>query len=202
MRAFNDSPSSHGYVNGEGKARVTIVSGRRVVSAEFERGELYVYYDVGSSAVGFGSRAGGRGYPLALTDHRDYNGLVEWSTVGAVSDLTRVPADAALYTPATATLATDLTGATALFGAASSCVALDPLTGVCSNLTPVGLRTSRGRFFLFEPYTDDERANGDVGPYSINWGAFWSEPGVGCVEDRSNDERPHGDCRDDDRRDD
>jgi hypothetical protein len=178
------------------------VSGRRVVSAEFEPGELYVYYDVGSSAVGFGSRAGGRGYPLALTDHLDLNGLVEWSTVGAVSDLTRVPADAALYTPATATLVTDLTGATALFGAASSCVALDPLTGVCSNLTPVGLRTSAGRFFLFEPYTDDERANADVGPYSINWGAFWSEPGVGCDEDRSHHDRPHGDCRDDDRHDD
>ncbi|HVP62203.1 MAG TPA: hypothetical protein VMT11_16700 [Myxococcaceae bacterium] len=193
VQPFNNGPSSHGYYNAEGRARVTIVSGKQVVSAEFEPGEIYVYYDVGASAVGFGSRKGGPGYPLALTANLDFNDLVGGTTVGAVADLTREPLDAALYTTATAGLATDLTNATALSGAANSCASLEFLTSACANLTPVPLRTSAGHFLLEEPYTEDERANQVAGPYSINWGVFWSQPGEGRdCDDRDRDDDDDG----------
>jgi len=171
--------SSFGFVNTKGNAHVTIVSGGRSVSADFDQSELYVYYDVANASIGFGSNAGGSGYPLSITknDDNQFSGLVQYSSIGAVSDLTLVSADAALYSAATATLATDLTNATALSGGASSCVAFDPATSVCSNLTPIPLKTSRGDFYLYEPYTEDESANGGTGPYSINWGFFWSDRG-------------------------
>jgi hypothetical protein len=173
---FNQG-SSHGFFNAFGNAHVTIISGAHVASTDFAPDQLVVYYDVGNASVGFGSFTGGLGYPLTLTAHSDYNFLVENSSVGAVSDLTNVPADAGLYSPKTASLATDLTNPTTLSGAASSCVAFDPVTSACSNLTPIALQTNRGDFYLFEPYTDDETANSVPGPYSINWGVFWSEPG-------------------------
>jgi hypothetical protein len=179
---FSDG-SSHGFMNATGSAHVTVISGHRVVSADLAPGQIYVYYDVGTASVGFGSTAGGRGYPLSLTSNHDYNGLVENSSVGAVAGLMLVPADAALYSPETASLATDLTNATTLSGAASSCVALDPVTSVCSNLTPIALQTNRGAFYLSEPYTDDETANQVPGPYSINWGVFWSELGRARSDD-------------------
>jgi len=194
VREFHDGPSSYGFINREGRGRVVIVTGNQVREAEIERGEVYVYYDVGSSAVGFGSRAGGRGSPLAVTSHQDLEGLVEWSSIGAVADLTRQPANAAMYNPATATLVTDLTNATTLSGAANSCVALDATTGVCSNFVPVGLRTSAGLLYLYESFTEDEQGNGDVGPSSINWGVFWAEPGQREDHDRDR----HDDGRDDD----
>jgi hypothetical protein len=171
--------SSFGFMNTTGNAHVTVVSGGRSVSADFDPGQLYVYYDVAKASAGFGSTAGGSGYPLSITKNDDgqFSGVVENSSIGAVSDLTLVAADAALYSPATATLATDLTNPTALSGGASSCVAFDPATSVCSNLTPIALKTSRGDFYLYEPYTEDESANGGTGPYSINWGFFWSDVG-------------------------
>jgi hypothetical protein len=180
---FSNGPSSYGFINARGRAHVTVVSGGRVASADFAPGQIYVYYDVGSASIGFGSTAGGAGYPLSLTSNFDYNGVVENSSVGAVADLTVNSADATLYSPETATLATDLTNATTLSGAANSCVAFNPLTSACSNLTPVALQTSRGPFSLYEPYTDDETANGRPGPYSINWGVFWSELGRARGED-------------------
>jgi hypothetical protein len=169
----------NGFVNASGNAHVTVVTGGRSVSANFAPGQLYVYYDVGHASVGFGSTAGGSGYPLSITknDDNQFSGLVEYSSVGAVSDLTLVSADAALYSPQTATLATDLTNATTLSGGASSCVSFSPATSVCSNLTPVALKTNRGDFYLYEPYTEDESLNGGTGPYSINWGVFWAETG-------------------------
>jgi hypothetical protein len=175
--------SSHGFINATGDAHVTVISGRHVASADFAPRQIYVYYDVGNASVGFGSTAGGSGYPLSLTAHKDFNGMVENSSVEAVSDLTLVPADASLYSPATASLATDLTNATTLSGAASSCVAFDPVTSACSNLTPIPLQTNQGNFYLFEPYTDDETANQVAGPYSISWGVFWSELGRARGED-------------------
>ena len=137
---------------------------------------LVVYYDIGNASVGFASFTGGLGYPFTLTANKDFNALVENSSVG-VSDLTKVPSDSALYSPQTATLATDLTNPTTLSGAASSCVAFDPVTSACSDLTPIALQTTHGDFYLFQPYTDDETAKSIPGPYSINWGVFWSEPG-------------------------
>jgi hypothetical protein len=169
----------YGFKNAKGKAHVTIVSGSHVVSADFEKGQIYVYYDIAHSSVGFGSTAGGTGYPLSITANNDccivaINGLVENSSVGAVSDLTLNPSDATLYTAATATLPADLTHATTLSGGASSCLGFAPVTSTCSSLSPIRLETNRGGFYITEPYRQDLGAGGQ---YSINWGVFWSENG-------------------------
>jgi hypothetical protein len=167
--------SSHGYMNPGGNAHVTVVAGGRRFSADFAPGQIYVYFDVGTASVGFGSTAGGRGYPLSITGITDDDGLVENSSVAAVADIINTPGDAQLYSPATATLATDLTNETVLSGGASSCAAadFDPLTSTCTDLTPKALRTNRGDFRISEPYTADHGA----GQYSVSWGLFWSEPG-------------------------
>jgi hypothetical protein len=173
------SDGSHGFINATGNAHVTVTSGGHAVSASLKIGQVYVYWDIDKASVGFGSPAGGRGYPLSITANQDSfsNGLVENSSVGAVADLTLVPADSTFYSTPTAGLATDLTNETTLSGAASSCVAFDPVTSACSNFNPVALQTNLGPLYLFEPYTDDETLNGIAGPFSINWGVFWSELG-------------------------
>jgi len=170
--------SGKGFRNDSGTAHVTIVSGQRVTTADFNPGQIYVYYDVDHASVGFGSKAsnGSResGYPLSLTKNQDSSGLVENSLVGAVADLTLTPANASIYTVATSSLKTNLTNATVLTGAASSCQGFDPVTSTCSSVTPVPLRTNRGDFMLFEPYRHDATMPGQL-TYSVNWGVFWSE---------------------------
>jgi len=173
---FTDA-TSFGYINPTGRAQVTVISGLRMITADLAPNQLYVYYDIAHGSLGFGSYAGGRGYPLSLTQNQDNGGMVEYSSIAAITDILTTSADAVNYTPATATLVTDLTNATALSGGASSCVAFDPATSICSNLTPVPLRTSRGDFFLYEPYTDDETTSDGTAPFSINWGMFWSDLG-------------------------
>jgi hypothetical protein len=168
------STSPHGSKNLKGNAHVTIVSGPQTVSADFDAGQIYVYYDIAHASIGFGSTAGGTGYPLSITSNMDYNGVVEDSSVGAVSDLTLNHADKSLYTPATASLATDLRNATTLSGEASSCLGFDPTTSNCTSVSPIPLKTNRGNFFLYEP---DRQDTGVGGQYSINWGVFWSEGG-------------------------
>jgi hypothetical protein len=171
---------ANGYVNRVGRARVTVISNGRSISADFRPGQLYVFYDVAHSNIGFGSHAGGIGYPLSLTDNHDPDGLTENSTLGAVSNLTKctppVGADYC-YSDATAGLATDLTNGTALSGAASSCVSFDPPTSACTNLMPVPLHTTLGDFFLFEPYTavDPTTDGSQPQPHTVNWGVFWTE---------------------------
>jgi hypothetical protein len=166
--------NSHGYMNSAGNAHVTIVANGRTFSANFAPGQIYAYFDVGTASVGFGSQAGGAGYPLSLTGIQDDDGLVENSSIGAVADIVNVPSDAQLYSPATATLVTDLTNPTLLSGGASSCAAsdFDALTSICTDLTPMPLKTNRGDFTISEPYIGDHGA----GQYSVNWGLFWSEP--------------------------
>ena len=171
--------SSVEFRNAVGNAHVTIVSGRRTVSADFEPDQIYVYYDLTNAGIGFGSIAGGNGYPLSITakspganNWLDYPAslLVTFSTVEAVSDLTLNPHDATQYSPATAGLPADLTHSTVLSGEASSCVAFDAVTSHCANLAPVGLKTNRGDFHLYEPYREDT-----PNVFSVNWGVFWSE---------------------------
>ncbi len=96
------------------------------------------------------------------------------STLGAAADIMRTPADAANYTPATATLVTKLRNSTTLSGNASSCGALDPTTAICSNLSPTPLMTNLGTLYLFEPYTDDVTMTG-AQQYSGNFGIFWAD---------------------------
>jgi hypothetical protein len=174
---FTDATSS-GYFNPLGRAKVTILAGWRSISAEFAPGQIYIYLDVKNSVVGFGSNAGGRGYPLSLTATQPPNSIYgfENSTLGAVADIMRIPADAANYSPLTQSLVTDLTNATTLSGNASSCGALDPATAICSSLVPTRLETNRGSFYLYEPYTNDASTT-RTQPYSDNFGIFWTEKG-------------------------
>jgi hypothetical protein len=167
---------SHGYINSKGNAHVTVISGAHIESADFKPGQIYVYYDVDHASVGFGSRSGGNGYPLSITANQDEGGLVGNSSVGAASDLALTPADPSIYSPATADLITDLRNATVLSGAASSCTDFDPTTSLGSGLPPIALHTTRGDFYLFEPYTVGlTTAAPQV--FSVNWGIFWSEVG-------------------------
>jgi hypothetical protein len=172
---FSDA-TSYGYFNPFGRAKATIVANNTRTPAYLAPGQLYVYYDVKNSAVGFGSWAGGRGYPLAFTATQPLNSFYgfQHSTLGAAADIMRTPADAANYTPATATLVTKLRNSTTLSGNASSCSALDPTTAICSNLSPTPLATNLGTLYLFEPYTDDVTMTG-AQQYSGNFGIFWTE---------------------------
>ena len=173
--------NSHGYMNSAGNAHVTVDANGRSFSADFAAGQIYAYFDVGTASVGFGSQTGGAGYPLSLTGIHDDDGLVENSCIGAVADIINIPGDAQLYSPATATLVTDLTNPTVLSGGASSCAAtdFDPRTSICTDLTPKPLKTNRGDFTISEPYTGDHGA----GQYSVSWGLFWSELGRPRTDD-------------------
>lgn len=170
--------SGHGFRNTKGAAHVTIVNGgQQVISAEFDSGQIYVYYDIDHASIGFGSIGNGStesGYPLSITANQDTDGLVENSLVRAVSDLTLTPADAANFTAATAGLKTNLKNTTLMSGGASSCQGFDPTTSTCSSLTPIPLHTNRGDFLLFEDYRHDALFAGQV-TYSVNWGLFWAE---------------------------
>jgi hypothetical protein len=168
--------TSYGYVNPFGRGKVTIVAGNGTTSAYFAPGQLYIYYDVKNSAVGFGSYAAGRGYPLTFTATQPSGSFYgfQHSTLGAAADIMRTPADIVSYTPLTANLVTNLRNSTTLCGNASSCDVLDPTTAICTNLSPTPLATSQGSFYLFEPYTDDVTKTGTQ-PYSGNFGIFWAE---------------------------
>jgi hypothetical protein len=160
----------HGYSNGTGSGNITIIGGSKTVSARLEPGQIYVYYDIDHASMGFGFNAshGSResGYPLSITANKDSNGLVENSLIGAVSDII-LHGDTSNYSPATATLVTNLKNATMVSGAASSCLGFDPVSSTCANLTPAPLKTNRGDFKIYEPYRD--------GAFSVNWGVFWAE---------------------------
>ena len=168
--------TAYGWVNFVGNARVTVVAGHQVVSARILPNQIFVFFDVGDSYAGFGSFAAGPGYPLGFTATQPLNSIYgfENSTLGAVADILRTPADAANYTPPTSTLLTHLKNSTTLSGNVSSCASLDPTTAICSNLSPARLSTSLGALTISEPYTGDTTGTGTQ-PYSVNFGVFWSE---------------------------
>jgi len=196
VKPFSDG--TLGFLNEVGKAHVRVISGNSVITADLAPNQIYVYFDITNSSVGFGSYAGGRGYPLSLTA----NGppLTANSLVGAVSDII-VNQDPLNYSPNTAALAkrmeaAPLAGKTTLSGPACSCIAFDPTTSICSNFTPVPLSTTNlGSLYLFEPYTVDActyritiplfstaldnacNSSPTDGPLfiSVNWGSFWVE---------------------------
>jgi hypothetical protein len=96
---FKDGPPNS-FVNAIGYAHVTIVSHGHVVSADFDPGQIYVYYDEGNASVGFGSTAGKSGYPLTITDKSVTTSLAHIldgnSLGGAVSDIALNSNDASL----------------------------------------------------------------------------------------------------------
>jgi hypothetical protein len=171
---FHDMTSA-GYMNSVGQASARIVSGNQIVEANFYAGQLYVYYDQTHGTGGFGSVGGGRGYPFALTSFQDSNGLVEDNLIGAVTDILGNPAHAVNYSAPTANVVTNLTQTFQLAGGASSCVSLDPVSSICSNVSPVALKTDKGNFLITEPYTIDATALNGTQPFSVNWGIFWAE---------------------------
>jgi hypothetical protein len=171
---YQDATSS-GYTNSVGHAQLILIQGSKIITAAFAPNQLYVYYDKTHGSVGFGSHAGGRGYPFSVTRHEDPEGLVENSSIGAITDILSGAASSTDFSPAVPTLETDLTNETALSGGVSSCVAFDPATSICSNLNPLPLKTSAGDFYLYEPYTDDETTTDGSQPFTINWGTFWSQ---------------------------
>jgi len=173
VEAFQDATSA-GFINKRGRARVKIIDGEKVIDADIEPNQLYVYSDTKNATAGFGSTAGGRGYPFALTSTQDNLGLVENSLIFAVNDIL-ASGDAATYTAPTATLTSDLRTPTLLAGGVSSCVSLNTLSAICSDLTPVALKTSKGDLILYEPYSVDPTAGNGSQAYSVNWGIFWAE---------------------------
>ena len=183
IQSLADTPGSF---NPGGTFAFTILSQGQKITGRFAPGQLYAFFDNGNNgngrpSVGFGSFASGRGYPLAITDNQDLDGLVELSAMTALYDFFYTPGGASLYSPSTASLVNwsgsspgqgtasyTLATPTLLSGGASSCVSYDVTTSNCSSFTPAPLMTTSGDALLvFEPYTLDS--------YSPNWGIFLVE---------------------------
>ena len=167
-------------VNRTGSAHVRVVSGRRTILADFAPDQIYVYFDAANAGVGFGSLIDGvdhPGYPLTLTS-QECDSLTENSLIGAVSDVATNPSNAVNYTADVLGINPDLMHPTTLSGPASSCAAFDPVTSICSDSESIPLKTNRGSFYLFRPYTDLDVLCSSAGPISVNWGSFWVESGT------------------------
>jgi hypothetical protein len=161
------------YINGKGTAQVTVMTGSTVVTATFSPNQIYVYFTPGMVSMGFGSTAGGRNYPLAISNDSCLC-FQELFTITAVSDIVSTPGDASQYTPEVASLVTDLRNETMLGGAAFSCPTSDPLQTGCSSLTsPPKLATNNGAFSIYEPYTESFFWSPPY-PVSLNGALFWS----------------------------
>ncbi|KAA6457250.1 hypothetical protein DYQ86_23255 [Acidobacteria bacterium AB60] len=164
-----------GAINSNGAARVEILRGDRTISAEFDPGQIYIYFDPETASAGFGSFSGGRAYPAMVSPTNAHGDSHLTAAVSAI--LTTGSSD---FSPATSTLAhaTDLKHETMLSDFVSSCTDYDftNLVGTCYNLPASSrLTTNRGDFFLYQPYN----MNGNVDPSnavrsSDNWGIFWT----------------------------
>jgi len=163
----------NGYINTHGVARVDIKSGTSTVSAEFARGQIYVYFDPMTASAGFGSVSGGRGYPAALFPtavHQDTELLA------AVADI--LNGGTTYYTPETIDLAnaTDLKHETMLAEYVSSCGNFDFSIGVCNDLINFPkLITDQGDFYLYQVYNRNSFTDPTPAVRSSdNWGVFWT----------------------------
>jgi hypothetical protein len=162
-------------INTEGAARVEIKQGARTVSANFDPGQIYVYFDSSTASAGFGSFSGGRAYPAVLAPTYAHGDL---DLLAAVADI--LTGGSTYYTPPTADLAhvTDLKHETMLSDYVSSCTDYDfsLYPGVCYNLPRSRkLTTNRGDFYLYQPY--NVSSNSDPTPLmrsSDSWGVFWT----------------------------
>jgi hypothetical protein len=163
----------NGAVNTHGQARVEIRQGGRTVSANFEPGQIYVYFDSATASAGFGSFSGGRGYPAVIAPTYVH---IDTELLAAVADI--LTTGSRNYSSATVDLAyaTDLKHETMVADYVSSCTDIDFSLGVCYNLpSSRRLLTDKGDFYLEQPY--------NVAPYtdpsaeirnSNNWGVFWT----------------------------
>jgi hypothetical protein len=188
--------TGRGFMNRTGRASVRIVSGTTTVNASIDENQLYVFFDIANASAGFGSVAGGHGYPLMLASpSSDGAEPLSGSLVGAVAGIAANASNKTNYTPLTSTLSTDLRSPTVLAGTASSCAAVyDPVNVTCPLPTskppvspapvaqglvpvPVAISTDRGKLFVYEPYflVITNPAGTSNTAYAANWGMFWSE---------------------------
>ncbi|MBV8210682.1 MAG: hypothetical protein JO133_11545 [Burkholderiaceae bacterium] len=188
--------TGQGFMNQTGHARVRIVSGSTTINASIDDHQLYVFFDLAHSSAGFGSVAGGHGYPLMLASPA-FDGAegLSSSLVGAVANIANNAANKASYTPLTSTLSADLRSPTVLAGTASSCAAVyDPANVTCPlppstppvspapvaqgvMPVPVAISTDQGDLLMYEPYflviTNPPGISNTA--RAANWGMFWSE---------------------------
>lgn len=168
------------YENKSGYATVTIDDGGRVITAEFEPGEVYVRYDTGAGVAGFGSKISPT-YPVALNcSDSAYPSVNNYTTDCVQGDVwnfnnagdgTYVFRNGILAqlnspvtpSPAVPLLPQSLAQSTLLTGTAHTCAGIytifypaDPFPyfpgnlGVCAAQDHQGLRTNRGRLILHD----------------------------------------------------
>jgi hypothetical protein len=117
--------------------------------------------------------AGGPGYPLGIGS----GGCLcfgEVMTGYALSAILNDPASASAYSPETSLLVGDLRHKVALGGNAYSCDPFDIGAGCTTLSSPPKLRTNRGDFYLFEPFTRASPHGGKTAPVSVNATVFWA----------------------------
>ena len=164
------------YENRVGHATITVDDGGQVITAEFERGEVFVRYDTGAGVAGFGSRISPT-YPIALNCSdaaypSDSNYTVDclqgntWNYLNAGEfHIFREGILAQLSYPVepsagVAALPQSLSRNTLLTGTAHTCAGVYTIgsstlqdyfpgnLGVCAGPAPRGLHTSKGELFL------------------------------------------------------
>jgi len=193
------TPSAAGsgmlFVNKSGYARVTIIQNGRPVVANFQPGQIYVFYDAGKGIAGFGSAISPT-YPVALDCNNTITNASSYTAdcqagnaAGFDSDgtLSALFLGAAYFTPQTLTLPKTLTQSTLLTGRAHMCAL--PYTvgnsentfgdqgnlGICSGPAPSGLTTDHGGFYLQDMVGGSTVS---VGPFG--WGG-WDTANVGYL---------------------
>jgi hypothetical protein len=126
-------PSHPLYKATKGVATVNLLVNGKNIFAEFRAHEVYVSYDPFLGLVGFGSTAGGPGYPLVIGDYQGPNlppGWVYPGTVSALADLANKSSTADQFSAAALALPANLKHSTLLTGATINCpgapFALDP----------------------------------------------------------------------------
>ena len=193
------TPSAAGsgtlFVNKAGKARVTIVQNGKPVVANFERGEIYVFYDTGTGIAGFGSAISPT-YPVALDCSNNVTGTpstvdcqvgnaFNYERNGTLSGL--FLSYAAVFTPELLALPQTLGQSTLLTGSAHMCALTYTIgnsantfgdqgnLGICSGPAQSGLKTDHGGFYLQDMVGG---STSNVGPFG--WGG-WDTSNVGYL---------------------
>jgi hypothetical protein len=187
--------STTGFKNAFGSATVRIDTGSGTILARLKANQIAAVADIGntftvSPAIGpqpfpYAGFAVGNGFAFFVSEAGGQSG--GHTTTFALGDIAATPADAALWSPATATLGTNLKTPTNLTGAVLACnTAPQPIESVlpdgispsypsfgCTNGYPVALATNLGPLLIYAPFVD--LTLGAIPPYSLNWGVFWAE---------------------------
>jgi hypothetical protein len=147
--------------NPNGVATVTIVDHERVVTARFERNQIFVSFDVDAGGVGFGSFAPGPRFVNATCANVD--GLTPTYPLGLHHGTTD-------FTPG---FPNNLQGTIGFSGKAYTCSGVPQFTD-CQPPT-WALKTDHGDLYLAEPYQEQDVYRQLL--LSLNGGFFFQEPG-------------------------